>query len=296
MSGFSAEWLALREPYDYRARSAALERRLAVLLGRRAGAPLQVVDLGGGTGANFRHLATLIGGAQCWRVAENAPELIAAFPRAVADWAARERLQFGGGPDGWRVEGTGFCADLRLSSLDLAREQAGLALGSAHLVTASALLDLVSGGWLDTLLARCAVDRSIVLFALSYDGRIDWQPADPDDALVRGAFNAHQQRDKGFGPALGPAAAGHARRSLAALGYRVEVATSDWLLGADDAPIARALLEGCARAAIEAVPDATEAILRWLDRRLQAIAGARCAIRVGHQDLIGSPAPAQGRP
>lgn len=290
MSAFSAQWLALREPYDRRARSAGLERRLAALLERRTDAPLQVVDLGGGTGANLRHLAARIGGAQCWRVAEHDPALIAAFAGAVADWAAREGLETGAGAGGWRVAGAGFRADLQLLSVDLARGQANLGIGGTNLVTASALLDLVSGGWLDALLARCAAARSIVLFALSYDGRIECEPADPDDALVRDAFNAHQLRDKGFGPALGPGAAAHARRTLAALGYRVEVAASDWSLGAEDAPIARALLAGCARAASEAAPHAAGVIARWLDRRTQAIAGARAAIRVGHQDLIGWPA------
>ncbi len=49
------------------------------------------------------------------------------------------------------------------------------------LVTASALLDLVSERWLRALAARCAGHGAAVLFALSYDGRIVCSPEDPDD-------------------------------------------------------------------------------------------------------------------
>ncbi len=58
MSGFSAEWLKLREPYDLRARNAAVLDTVFNLL---AGQPSVVlVDLACGTGSTFRALSPRI--------------------------------------------------------------------------------------------------------------------------------------------------------------------------------------------------------------------------------------------
>ena len=92
-------------------------------------------------------------------------------------------------------------------ALDLTRDLEAALEGPVDLVTASALLDLVSETWLERLAVETAA-RSIPLYAaLSYDGRIELTPPDPLDAAIVAAVNAHQRTDKGFGPALGPAAA-----------------------------------------------------------------------------------------
>ena len=58
MSGFSAEWLELREPYDLRARNAAVLNAVFNLL---AGKPVvALVDLACGTGSTFRALSPRI--------------------------------------------------------------------------------------------------------------------------------------------------------------------------------------------------------------------------------------------
>ena len=83
-------------------------------------------------------------------------------------------------------------------------------------VTAAALLDLTSAAWLDGLAAR--LRQVPVLIALSFDGRLSWRPGAAEDGQVRARFLAHQRRDKGFGPALGPAAAAHLADLLRARG------------------------------------------------------------------------------
>src|SRR5260221_14723616 len=59
MSGFSADWLALREPADHAARSIDLTRALLGAL--RRDRPLRVLDLAAGTGSNLRYLAGAAG-------------------------------------------------------------------------------------------------------------------------------------------------------------------------------------------------------------------------------------------
>ena len=83
MSGFSAEWLALREPADRAARSVDVTRFVLDSLARET-APV-LVDLGCGTGSNVRYLAPQIPGCR-WRLVDDDEQLlsvarVAAVPR-----------------------------------------------------------------------------------------------------------------------------------------------------------------------------------------------------------------------
>jgi hypothetical protein len=90
-----------------------------------------------------------------------------------------------------------------------------------QLVTASALLDLVSDAWLHLLADRCRTAGATVLFALTYNGASRCSPDEPEDDVIRDLLNRHQKTDKGFGPAAGPDAAECAAKAFAGVGYRV---------------------------------------------------------------------------
>ena len=224
MSGFSAEWLHLREPFDHAARetsAAALDLpgRLARWRKRSPGEPLAVIDLACGHGANLRALAPSLGGAQHWRLVDHDPRLLAAVPEALAEWARGREYRFmleGGAGDEETIDVTGpdFHARVVCQHLDLARDLASLDFGETPLVTASALLDLVSAPWLQALIHKARAARAALLFGLTVDGRTAWNPADPGDERVHGLFSQHQRRDKGFGPALGSQAAAVAVQQL----------------------------------------------------------------------------------
>jgi len=268
MSTFSADWLRQREPFDTAARAAAAERLgLAAWLAaqRSTGAPWRVIDLASGTGANLRALAPLLGDAQQWLLVDHDPALL-----------EHARL-------------AGVAVEHRV--LDLASDLEALPFAGSTLVTASALLDLVSAIWLDRLVSCCAGAGAAVLLTLSVDGRQVWDPADREDDLVRRLFSAHQGRDKGFGPALGPRAAAAAVRTFRAAGYRVRSARSDWWLDARADPEAlalqRSLIDGIGGAATEQSPAEADRLRDWQARR-HALA-ARSTLRVGHVDLMAAP-------
>jgi hypothetical protein len=174
---------------------------------------------------------------------------------------------------------------------DLARE--GLeAVARADLVTASALLDLVSEDWLTRLVAACARSRCAALFALTWDGSIEWSTrggADAEDALVLDAIRAHQGRDKGLGPALGPTAGTAAEAAFRASGFRTWQRPSPWNLGSSDGELARALIEGWREAATEQRPDQSECFSRWAARRTRVARGDGFRLVVGHVDLLALP-------
>ena len=77
MSGFSAAWLALREPADAAARSAALA---SFAMSGLETAALRILDLGGGTGANIRYLSPRLRSPQHWTLVDNDPALLQRAP------------------------------------------------------------------------------------------------------------------------------------------------------------------------------------------------------------------------
>jgi SAM-dependent methyltransferase len=280
MSGFSAEWLALREPVDGASRNAELTARLIdwrcsiktpspfVGEGKAGGdQQLSVLDLGSGTGANFRFLAPLLGGNQRWRLVDHDPDLL----RRNNDVFNR-------------------CAVER-HCLGLVGDWGLLDFQDVQLVTASALIDLVSAEWLERLARRCREVQAAVFIVLTYDGTIVWEPALPGDETVCEWVNRHQRTDKGFGPALGPLATPTLKAWLEHLGYRVDLRSSPWRLEPEQATMQTALLEGWMAAVREMAPDAAGWLDEWAIQRRRLIEPGHSRLRVGHWDLFADGSP-----
>ena len=265
MSGFSADWLTLREPADARARAPELAKRLAAFCAGRD--RLRILDLGSGTGSNLRFLAPRLKVAQSWTLVDH-------------DEALLERAAATEVPSG---------VEVACRRLDLAEDLGDLDLSGVDLVTASALMDLVSADWFDRLAAACRAAGCAVFFVLTYDGVMEWRPFDRLDPLIRELFNRHQGEDKGFGPALGPEAPKHMARALIAKGFRVETAPSDWVIETGERELHLALLEGFLAAAEEIGPARGEELRDWAARRRRLAARPEARLRVGHEDLFAFP-------
>lgn len=264
MSGFSAEWLALREPFDRRARNAAvLEAVTAALKGLRQ---IRIVDLACGTGSTLRALAPRLAAQQHWRLCDN-------------DLGLLLRASTMPVPAGVTVTTT---------PLDLNRDLEAALDGPVDLVTTSALLDLVSEPWLERLATEIAARQIPFYAALSYDGRAALDPPDPRDATIVEAVNAHQRTDKGFGPALGPLAAFASIERFEKLGYSVVHGQSDWTAAPEHREFQIEILNGWAAAAREiGVPLADT--IEWLTRRRDIVAAGASSLRVGHVDVFAAP-------
>jgi hypothetical protein len=279
VSAFSAEWLSLREPYDLAARNPGVLEALArAFLGRSA---MRVVDLACGTGATLRAIAAHLPVPQHWRLVDNDLGLLARAallnPPPLPD------------PPPRAGEGEGGSSDVSVVTrpVDLVRDLELALEAPLDLVTTSALLDLVSSEWLDRLITETAARRLPIYAALTYDGRIAWEPAGEFDAQVLAAFNLHQRTDKGFGPALGPAAAARAIERLEHFGFAVEHGCSDWLLGPADRAMQEALLAGFSEVA--AMTLSAIEIARWLARRRSDVAAGRSRWHIGHVDIFARP-------
>jgi predicted Rdx family selenoprotein len=266
---FDADWLDLREAVDHRSRAERLKAPLRAWWRARQGR--RIVDLGAGAGSNLRYLHSVLGTEQHWNVVDHDAGLLSRIVSPAPTVTVRH-----------------VTADLADASL---REIEG-----ADLVTASALLDLVSADWLRSLAEACAARGCAVLFALTYDGDIlwrrgrgAWSEGDSSDRRIRDLVNAHQRRDKGLGPALGPDAAATAEAALRAVGYRTRSAPSPWVLGPEDAELAAALVTGWSEAAVEQRPEEVSEIEAWARRRRVELLEGGLELRVGHADLVGLP-------
>jgi hypothetical protein len=130
MSGFSAAWLVLREPYDLRARNADVFSAVAASLKQRD--VLRIVDLACGTGSALRALSPRLTARQNWRLADNDLGLLA----DVANMPTSKNVT------------------ISAVALDLSRDLEAALEGPVDLVTISALLDLVSETWRASLRAQ----------------------------------------------------------------------------------------------------------------------------------------------
>jgi len=265
MTSFSPEWLALREPYDVRARNPEVLDAVATFLGPRSS--VRVVDLGCGTGSNLRSLSPHLPVRQNWKLVDHDLDLLT---RAKATPLAE-------------------AVDVTAIALDLNRELEAALDGEVDLVATSALLDLVSDAWLNRLVAALAA-RSIPFYAvLSYDGRTGFTPPDLSDTAIVAGMNAHQRTDKGFGPALGPAAAAFTITRFEALGYSVVHGASDWVMGPHDRNIQAEILAGYARASEDMAALPLVDITAWLERRRAAVEAGCSSLQVGHVDFFAMP-------
>ena len=265
MTGFSADWLALRAPHDARARnSAVLNAVVASLAGNTS---IRIVDLACGTGSTMRALAPRFPAGQHWRLVDNDLSLLT---RASAMA---------------RPAGVSFTT----VPVDLNRDLEAALDGPVDLITTSALLDLVSEAWLDRLAVETLVRSIPVYAALSYDGRIEISPSYPLDATIIATVNAHQRGDKGFGPALGPTAAVSAIARFESLGCTVIHGNADWVIGPQDRKFQMEILSGWASAARELGELSLGDTVGWLTWRRDAVAAGRSSIRVGHVDIFARP-------
>jgi SAM-dependent methyltransferase len=262
MEAFSADWLALREPADHDARAHDVAAEMGRRLGRHT--RTRALDLASGTGSNVRYLLPRLPSITRWTLVDHDAGLLDLARRSLEP-VARE-----------------VGVTIETAQLDLRRLDA-LPIDECALITASALLDLVSADWLAALARRCQTAGADALFSLSYDGRIDCDPADAWDERLRELVNRHQRRDKGFGPALGPDAVDVAKAAFGEV--EILVSTSDWVLDHRHAELQRQLLAGWASAARAMAPADASAIDSWLQRRLTSVVAGRSRLRVGHRDL-----------
>jgi len=270
--GVSPKWLWLRERADAAARAAELIER--VQRGLPTGSRAVIHDLGCGTGSMGRWLAPRLSGPQHWVMSDRDADLLAhaaAFPPGVA-------------ADGAEVT-------MEVRQRDITRLEPG-DVADAALITASALLDILSADELERFVTVCVQAGCPVLVCISVIGRVELTPADPLDERISDAFNAHQRRTVDDRHRHGPGAVDAAVDAFTRLGADVLVCPSPWRLDtsdAADAVLAAEWLAGWVGAACEQRPELRAVAAPYARRRLEAAGSGRLRITVHHRDLLATP-------
>lgn len=264
MNGFSANWLALREPIDLAARNNVVEAAFCAAL---PSGPVRIQDLASGAGSTVAALSRLLGPQQEWHLCDHDPALLDV---ALHRFECSENL------------------DVKIRQIDLSAELDRLEFDDVDGITTSAFLDLVTENFLVALVEAVTRSRKPFLASLTYDGRAVCSPEDSLDEDIRLAMNAHQKTDKGFGAALGPEAAKVAEARFKAAGYRVTSGNSDWRADVQAKAFQSELIAGWISAGREMGVEPA-ALDKWHKRRRGEIDDGILVVTVGHVDFAAVP-------
>lgn len=238
------------------------------------GPVVRVFDLGAGSGANMAWLAPRLRLPQVWTLIDRDEDLLQLVP--AVDPAAQI-----------------VSVDTQVRSIN---DLSGPEVKTAGLVTASAVLDVLSFRQLDRLAKLLSEAQVAALFSLNVTGKVHLTPqARPDDDDISEAFNCHQLRSG----LAGPRAAGYLEQQLLQAGFRVSTAATPWLLSAraqhqdmthqeTDELIERYLTERVA-AAVEQQPNLADRAPSWLTARLAQLRKGWLSVQVDHVDILALP-------
>ncbi len=264
----SSEWLALREAEDARARSLPLAEAAAALL---PPGPVTVHDLGSGTGSMARWLAPLLPGPQTWVLHDWNADLTAHAQRGDAP---RDRH--------------GSAVALR-SSVEPLEQLTAAHLAAGSLVTASALLDVLTAGEAHAIVDACVAARVPALLSLSVTGDVELQPRDPRDRRIATAFNHHQRREVEGRRLLGPYAGRIVEGLFSLAGWNVRRALTTWRLSDRDPRLLTEWFDGWVEAAEQQDPRLLDEASGYRELRHAQLRRGEFSAVVYHLDLLAWP-------
>jgi hypothetical protein len=233
---------------------------------RLRGHILEIIDLGAGTGANQRWLASRLPFQQRWIHLDHDPAISRSLPlpqdTMIIDDSveALERLLAGGNND--------HC-----------------------LVGCSALLDVLTRGHLDAV-CRAVIDNQVpALFSLSVTGTQTISPMDLHDQRLLDAFNDHQRR----AGRAGPDAIRLAVDALHTAGYTVNIQETPWQLTASsEAAFVEQFLQQRLDAAVAQDPSLAGVARAWFELRRAQLELGVLRIEIGHRDILALPGGSPG--
>ena len=289
MSGFSAEWLALREPVDHRSRNLTLQTQVIQFLEQMKSVvpgSIHITDLGSGTGSNLRALAPYFGLKQSWTLVDYDADLLRSARATLIAWAdsvvsadeGESKLIASGLIHPLTIIKNSKTIAIEFQCADLAHDYQAILDKPADLITAAAFFDLVAQRWLTEF---CTALTQPLYTVLTYNGIEKWSPPETIDADVLHAFHAHQATDKGFGVAVGPSGADRLQSLLESQGFTTFCAPSPWVMDEHDRALIEQLASGTARAVREIGTLPNAAVHQWERLRRNAV---QCEI--GHTDLF----------
>ena len=142
---------------------------------------------------------------------------------------------------------------------------------------------------MERVVAACAAPAARRCSTLSVIGRVELDPADPLDAEVAEAFNAHQRRTVDGRTLLGPDAVDAAVDGVRPPRRRVRGAAQPVAARPGPGRPGRRVVPGWLGAACEQRPELTGPAAEYAARRCAQAAAGRLGVVVHHEDLLAEP-------
>ncbi|MGB7324878.1 MAG: class I SAM-dependent methyltransferase [Rubripirellula sp.] len=252
-----SEWLAIRETMDGRFRSSQLADEFI----EHASRTRLIIDLGCGTGTNYRYLTRNDGSDTPWLGVDSDGDVLKIAARELAGTPVRFELA------------------------DLASDLSLISTSEDVSIAASAFLDLASEEWIGRF-ANVAAGKPL-LISMTASGPPSWDPVDNMDEAIEACLQNHRKADHGFGPSAGFSAARLLADELNARNCSVSLEASDWLVDHQDREVIATLIDGVRRRVFLDLPH--DQVEQWAATRRQQNQAGVLKLTLPHLDLLSLP-------
>jgi hypothetical protein len=157
-----------------------------------------------------------------------------------------------------------------------------------HLISFSAVLDLMSKSTINNLLKKVQSDCPLYL-SLCFNGKVKWTPSNTMDKYILSFFNNHQRSDKGFGLALGSKSIEYISNKAKKADLMVTIKKSPWVIKnlseKDKIFMKRYILD--TKKSLFHMEGIDRNILKlWYEQKRYEIENKKISLYVGHNDIL----------
>ena len=283
------QWLSHRFACDAAARHAATERQFLDFFAQHQ-TTLRLVDLGSGTGANFRYYFERIPHPQSWTLIEQDPALSEACRVSLRQFADERGYTWEEEDGQLRINKPGQTATVSLVSGRIEQVEQLTDLTQTDAITANAVFDLLSFEQFDTLVGKLIQYEVCLLATLNYYETSFLPFAEEDHRFLR-LYHTHMKRPQPFGMAMGADCSEEMLDLLEQHPMAVAQGGSQWHLKKHHSTMHHYLLHFMENALHELNLSAAErqGFDQWFEEKRQLSRERKLEIIVDHSDIFAYP-------
>ncbi len=278
------DWLNERYQVDAQARDKGLEKRVFNFF---SGNEINVVDLGAGTGSNFRYYSErLPAKKQRWLLMDQNQELL---DEAFRNISIDHSLGTGNGPaqtltikDGDLME-----IEVEFRQINLFENEIDWSTYNSDLIVANALFDLASRQQFEAFVENLPLNTSALLLTLNYEST-HFHPLNPLDHIWIGHFHEHMRREQAFGRSMGADCVINMAEILEKQPVEFHKADSVWHLNSHHQILQGGIMDFMENAMSDMGLD-SDIFRGWLNERRELLNSGKQTMEVLHSDFLCLP-------
>lgn len=283
------QWLAHRFACDAEARNHEIEHKFLAFFEQHQTA-LKVVDVGSGTGANFKYYFSRIPHQQEWILIEQNGDLIEACRAGLQTFANEKGYNCQVQAKLLTITDSGKTATVWVMQGSVDHLEQLTDLPRTDVVTANAVFDLLSYEQFDTLVGKLARHDVCLLATLNYY-ETSFLPFSEKDHRFMRWYHMHMKRPQPFGIAMGPDCSKEMLDLLTQHHMMIEQEGSQWHLKKSHTTMHHYLLHFIehALAELNLSPEEKQDFSAWLDYRKKLCRARELEIIIDHSDIFAYP-------